>query len=234
MTTVSSYTDPATRGAHDHVYRHLREEILSGRLAGGSRLKQEELAQRFKLSRMPVRDALLRLHAEGLVSIEPNRSVIVTQLGPSEVQEVFEIRAVLEGLALRLAIPNLNSEAHVEIEELVQRLERVAHEHELWIRRHDEFHEYLNQWSQRPRLLGEIRQVRSAVQPYFRMYLLGRGQPEAGVADHRLIVDAIKRGSAKAAEEAMRRHVLTAAAGVVQYLASRDLDAKRSSEAMGR
>ncbi|HEY7203793.1 MAG TPA: GntR family transcriptional regulator, partial [Methylomirabilota bacterium] len=82
----------------EHPYRHLREEILAGKLAGGARLKQEELARRFRISRMPVRDALLRLHAEGLVRIEPNRSVVVTRLAPIEVQELFEIRSVLEGL----------------------------------------------------------------------------------------------------------------------------------------
>jgi DNA-binding GntR family transcriptional regulator len=209
--------------AQEHPYRYLREEILTGRLAGGARLKQEELARRFRISRMPVRDALLRLHAEGLVRIEPNRSVVVTRLAPVEVQELFEIRAVLEGLALRLALPNFTSEAHVEAEELVVRLERGVAELELWIRRHEEFHEYLNRWSGRPRLSAEIRQLRSAVQPYFRLFLRARGQPQVGVAEHRAILDVIKRGDARGAEEVMRRHVLTAAAGVVDFLSSQEL-----------
>lgn len=211
----------STAAAQEHVYRHLREEILSGRLPGGARLKQEELAKRFNMSRMPVRDALYRLHAEGLVRLDPNRSVIVTQLAPAEVLELFEIRAVLEGFALRLAMANFTEEARLEIEDLLHRLDRSITEHEVWIRRHDEFHEYLNGWSHRPRLLSEIRQLRAAVQPYFRMFLRARGHPEVGVAEHRVIVDAIKRGDAKTAESTMRRHVLSAAAGVVDFLSMR-------------
>jgi DNA-binding GntR family transcriptional regulator len=96
-----------------------------------------------------------------------------------------------------------------------------VNDQELWIKRHDEFHEYLNQWSNRPRLQWEIRQLRSAVQPYFRMFLMARGHPEVGVTEHRVIVDAIKRGDVKVAEGTMRRHVLSAAAGVVDFLRSR-------------
>lgn len=218
MPSGETYT---TAVAQEHAYGVLREEILAGRLPGGSRLKQEDLARRFKISRMPVRDALNRLRAEGLVTIEPNRSLIVTRLAPEEVLELFEIRAVLEGFALRLAMANFTEEAQVEIEELVQRLERAVADQELWIKRHDEFHEYLNEWSRRPRLLSEIRQLRTAVRPYFRMFLAARGHPEVGASDHRVIVEAIKRDDVRTAESAMRRHVLAAAAGVVEFLSSR-------------
>ena len=216
--------------AQEHAYRRLRQEILNGGLPAGARLKQQQLAKRFKISRMPVRDALHRLHAEGLVSIEPNRGVIVTQLAPAEVVELFEIRSVLEGLALQLAMQNFTDQAREEIEDLLHRLERAVPDLEVWIKRHDEFHEYLNQWSNRPRLQADIRQLRSAVQPYFRMFLMARGHPEAGVTEHRALVDTIKRGDVKNAQEEMRRHVMSAAAGMVEFLTSR---AKARAEAEG-
>lgn len=204
--------------AQERAYQRIRDEIVTGRLPGGTRLKQETLADQLGISRMPVRDALQRLHAEGFVTIEPSRSVVVTQLAPDEVLEAFEIRAVLEGFALRLAMPELRGAVLAEIEDLAARMERATDDVELWVRRHDEFHEYLNQWSHRPRLFVEIQQLRNTVQPYFRMYLRVHHQPEAGVAHHRVVVDAIRRGDVTAAEATMRRHVLSAGRGVVAFL----------------
>src|SRR5216684_2844518 len=95
---------------------YVREQILTGRFPVGMRLKSEEIARTLGFSRMPVRDALQQLHSEGLVSIRPNRGAIVTTLTGDEIRELFEIRAVLEGLAAYHCCANITAEKMVRFE----------------------------------------------------------------------------------------------------------------------
>src|SRR5687767_7810298 len=91
--------------AQEEAYTYLREAILSGHYPGGTRLDLNEIARAVRASRMPVREAIRQLDAEGLVSIRPNRGAVVTQLTADDIVELFETRAVLEGLAARVAAP---------------------------------------------------------------------------------------------------------------------------------
>src|SRR5437763_14723371 len=81
----------------DLIAETLRDEILRGAIPPGEALRQEELAERFGVSRLPVRDALLRLEAQGLVHVYPNRGAFVISLSADEVREVYEMRILLEG-----------------------------------------------------------------------------------------------------------------------------------------
>src|SRR6202165_4723685 len=81
----------------------LRDGILTGRYAPGTRLVQEDLAVAFGISRIPLREALRRLEGEGLVVISPNRGAIVRPLSPKDVVDLYDLRLALEGLALRRA-----------------------------------------------------------------------------------------------------------------------------------
>ena len=91
----------------DLIAESLREEILRGALAPGQALRQEELADRFGVSRLPVRDALLRLEAQGLVHVFPNRGAFVISLSADEVTEIYEMRLLLEGDILERAVPRM-------------------------------------------------------------------------------------------------------------------------------
>ena len=93
----------------DLIAASLREEILRGVIPPGQALRQEELAGRFSVSRLPVRDALLRLEAEGLVDVFPNRGAFVTTLSADEVREIYHLRILLEGDAIETAVPRMTS-----------------------------------------------------------------------------------------------------------------------------
>src|SRR6516225_1896826 len=93
--------------AQEEAWRFIRERILMGVFPGGLRLSPQRLADDLGSSRMPVREALLQLDAEGLVTIRPNRSAVVTVLTADDILELFEMRSVLEALAARLAAPQL-------------------------------------------------------------------------------------------------------------------------------
>src|SRR3954447_7631810 len=104
--------------AQDVVLASVREAILSGVLEPGARLRQEELADLFGTSRIPVREALRALEYEGLVRSEPHRGFTVTSLDADDVDEVYDLRIVLETHALRLALPLLTDEDLAELEAL--------------------------------------------------------------------------------------------------------------------
>ena len=98
--------------AQELVLGSLREAILAGVLSPGARLRQEDLAERFGTSRIPVREALRALEYEGLVASEPNRGFTVTELDADDVEEVYDLRIVLESHAVRVALPLLDRRGH--------------------------------------------------------------------------------------------------------------------------
>src|SRR5438874_7328951 len=115
--------DVADSTKADDIAVVLEDEIVSGALQPGAVLRQEQLSERFGVSRTPIREALRRLAALGLVSFEPNRGVRVRALSRAELHEAFLIRAELEGLATELAAPRMSE---VEIDQLDQAEERFA------------------------------------------------------------------------------------------------------------
>jgi DNA-binding GntR family transcriptional regulator len=214
---------PAT--AQQLAYIHLQDRIVSGALPGGSRLKPEALAQVLGISRMPVREAIRQLNAEGYVTIRPNRGAIVTSRTPEEVLELFEMRAVLEGLAARLAAGAGISDEIDDLELSLARLRRLRHDHIAWVERHDQFHDHVCALSRRERLCAEIRRLRLAVQPYLRLYVRTHAEPEIAGHEHELILEAIRSGSGKRAETVMRAHVMANAQGIADCLRAGRTDA---------
>jgi DNA-binding GntR family transcriptional regulator len=210
--------DRRTASAQDLAYNFLRTAILSGQRPGGARIRQEAIAAELKISRIPVRDAIGRLLGEGLLTVQPHGGVVVTELGASEVMEIFEMRASLEGLAVRLAMPRLQGEVLHEIQDLLRRMNRAVDDMEVWIPRHEAFHDYLQEWSGRPRLVAHIRQLRAAVQLYLRLYVEWRENPEQHGYEHEAIVDAVASGDARRADEVMQGHVMRAATKITEFL----------------
>src|SRR5258707_15660210 len=104
---MASKHKTARKTKKDRMVELLREAVLAGELAPGERLLQEELADRFDVSPTPVREAIQQLVAEGVLSHSPYRRVQVAEVDLEDMQEIYLIRAVLEGLATRLAVPNL-------------------------------------------------------------------------------------------------------------------------------
>jgi DNA-binding GntR family transcriptional regulator len=184
------------------------------------RLNLAAIAQALGISRTPVREAIRQLDAEGFVAIRPHRGAVVTSFTPEEVLELFEMRAVLEGLQARLAVPLLGDEAFEDLQRLKARMDRVRDDPKLWIERHYELHEYLGRMSGRPRLSAQISHLRAAVQPYLRIYLSVYGLTEMPGFEHETIIEAAKGADAERAEETMRNHVMSAALGVVNFLKS--------------
>src|SRR3989304_10124904 len=102
----------------------LRDEILQGELIPGQYLRLEELATRFEVSTMPVREALSDLEAEGLVTIFPHRGTIVTELSADDLVDIYDIRATLEAMAARLAVPRLTATTIDQLKGYIHQMDR--------------------------------------------------------------------------------------------------------------
>ena len=116
--------DPGTKA--DEIALLLEDEIVSGRIEAGSVLRQEQLSERFGVSRTPIREALRRLSAQGLVSFTPNRGVRVRTLSRDELREAFLVRAELESLATALAVPRMTDERLAELDAAEQRFSELT------------------------------------------------------------------------------------------------------------
>jgi DNA-binding GntR family transcriptional regulator len=213
--------DPRIRStAQEQAYSFLRDAILDGVYPGGTRIDVPAVAQRLGMSRMPVREALRQLDAEGLVTIRPNRGATVTVLTPADILEVFEMRAVLEGLAARLAVGHLDDEAFEDLERSLSRMERNQDNTAQWLRHHNDFHELICARSGRPRLVAQVRLLRRAVEPYMRVHMGAYAQQELPGSEHGQLLTVLRRRAPDQAERAMREHVERAAIYVVDFLKS--------------
>jgi DNA-binding GntR family transcriptional regulator len=109
------------RTLRERVYDYIRDEILAERLAPGSELQEVALAQSLGVSRGPVREALGRLEAAGLVTIRPRRGAVVRSLSAREFLEAYQLREALEVMAVRLAVPRLEEGGFARLEALIDR-----------------------------------------------------------------------------------------------------------------
>ncbi|WP_048299866.1 GntR family transcriptional regulator, partial [Pseudomonas aeruginosa] len=94
--------------ASEIIAKHLREAIIAGHFAEDEPIRQDDIAQLFNVSKIPVREALKRLEAEGLVLFQRNKGAVVTRISEPELAQMFEVRVLLEAQAIRLAVPNMN------------------------------------------------------------------------------------------------------------------------------
>lgn len=190
------------------VTDQLREAILSGALQPGERIRQSELAKEFGTSRIPVREALRRLEAEGLVDLVPNSGAWVAQLSVADAIEVYKIREQLEPLAIADSVPGLDDEQIREIHDLAEQMVGVTEIAE-FMRLDRQFHMATYAAAKMPRLASLIDHYWNAAQHYRRVFLTGASEPDYEMvhADHHLLVDAIERRDQTAAQWVLRGHI---------------------------
>ena len=206
--TPSWTVDNKTLSAVEQAYNYILEGILSGALAPGMRVPSEAVAEALHISRMPVRDALRRLEGDGAITIYANRGATVAEYSHDEVIQLIEMRAVLEALGARLALPNIGPREIDEIMHLKLRMERSADDVAHWIAFHDAFHNYLTSLSRRPLLVRQTERIRMMLRPYFRRHHVETHELEIPGHEHQKIVDAVHRGDPDEVERTVRAHAL--------------------------
>jgi DNA-binding GntR family transcriptional regulator len=215
--------------AEQQAYVYIQDQIVSGVLPGGSRLRPEEISKALGISRMPVREAIRQLSAEGYVTLRANRGPVVTSRTPKQVLELFEIRSALEGLALGLAAKRVTLENIQEMKVELARLRKLESNILAWVDHHDAFHDMLCQISGRGYLCGEIQRLRLAIKPYLRHYAKGHSNPEIGGHEHDYIIEALQSGDSKRAETVIRAHVMANAEAIANCLPTPPVEGARET-----
>lgn len=198
--------------AQELVLSAVRSAILTGVLPPDARLRQEELADLFGTSRIPVREALRALEYEGLVSSEPNRGFTVTAIDADDVEEVYDLRILLESHAVRLALPLVTEEDLEELEAIYSQMtnaknpdDALAARERLYIR--------LYSISGQVRLVGLIVRLRQEVARALRWPTL---QQAPSIHDH--FFDAVRTGDAERAVAQLSGHYRRVAGLIRRYL----------------
>jgi DNA-binding GntR family transcriptional regulator len=219
--------------AQEAAHRWLREMIFSGALQSGQALRQEDIARRLGISRLPIREALSRLATEGLVELKPRRGFYVTSLNVDEIEDIFEMRAMLEARAGQLAAENVTPADADAVDELVAELDTVVVPNarfERYAELNVQFHERLYQSCGRKHLRRQIAMLRDAVSPLIRILASETGELQRAHEEHRLLAKAYRRGDAERVAALSREHIDYTARALIQKLGSGALTDGPSSE----
>lgn len=224
--------------AVERAYETVLSDILSGVHPVGGRLREEELASSIGISRTPVREALRRLHAEGLVEVVANRGAMVVDLDSTEVDDIFELRVLLEGYAARQAAVRASAEDVAALEALCNTMEQCTSH--LTKRRLDEisklnldYHRALHEAAANRRLVPLLASL--MVMPLVR-HTFNRYSPDElarSFRHHRELIDAIRARNPDWAEAVMRTHV-SAARSSLHPARSGEARARAGASAWGR
>jgi DNA-binding GntR family transcriptional regulator len=203
---------PLSRSASAAANEVIREAIIDGRLAPGQRLKEEELARELGMSRTPVREALLRLQSEGLVESLPRRGAIVRSYAVDELDEMYQLRAVLEGYAARRAATRISPEDLTRLEDSCARFDRLRAEDDLLdlVQENLFFHNVILEAAASDRLGPMVRKVIDIPLVYKSFYWYSPEQKLISEHYHKQLTRALRLGDAERAELIMREHVLEA------------------------
>lgn len=193
----------------DIIANQIEELIFDGTFRDGERLDEVQLAERFSVSRTPVREALLRLAQSGLVKQLPRRGVFVRQPGPIALMEMFEVMAELEASAARFAASRISDAAINELKEANQRCNAAVSQSdtENYYRENEQFHAILYRESGNSFLEQECLRLQRRLQPFRRTQLRLRGRLKQSMQEHEQIVVALVEGNGPEAAEAVRGHV---------------------------
>jgi DNA-binding GntR family transcriptional regulator len=211
--------DPALRERKtttDHIASALRTAVYDGQFADGEELNQVELAQYFNVSRVPIREALRQLQAEGLVRIVAHHKTVVAGLSVEEIAELIEMRAVLEAHMVRKSAPHLDTRAIARLHKLCDEMDRMTDYGSRWVLKNWEFHQTLYGSGSSKTMIDLVERIHLKIERYARQAGTDRRLREAA-AEHRNILTHIERKDYAAASTQIEEHVLNTGAEIRRY-----------------
>jgi DNA-binding GntR family transcriptional regulator len=204
---------PLTRNASSAATELIRQAIIDGRLPPGRRLKEEELARELGISRTPVREALLMLHAEGLVEVAPNRGAAVRSHSVEDLDDLYQLRAVLEGYSTRRAATRLDDDVMRSLHESCERFDALlddGSDMSALVKENLVFHQTILESSGSARLNAMVRQVIELPLVYRSYVWYSTEQQRISAHYHVQITRALEARDAERAELVMKEHIFEA------------------------
>ena len=202
------------------IYRVLKTEIVKGSLKPGTKLLEGKIAEQMGVSRTPVREALRELAAEGFVKMSPNQGIIVSNASIEDIQEVLQIRGVLEGLAARLAAKMINKEEIKELENYLKQMEYYTNKDDAlaFSEMDAEFHELILDVCENNRLIQIRKNLSDQAHRYRIRSLTIPGRMKYSLKEHREIVEALKRKDAEQADRLSQKHIKNVLENILTHI----------------
>ena len=209
---IAEQVGPRVGATQEWIFHVLREGIISGKLPGGMQLKQDEISAALNVSQIPVREALRRLEAQGLVRIHANRGAPVTELTRSELLDMMEVRATLSVMMMRGSAPMLTKLDFDALDEIVRQQRETSVED---ILRSEElnykFHEILTSHAKNSMANFLLELVHANIDRYLRASFYGTPQTrEVSINEHEAIIMTCREGDFESACNLLRDHILNA------------------------
>ncbi|WP_286234940.1 GntR family transcriptional regulator [Thalassotalea sediminis] len=207
------------------VVETLREKILNGEIKAGQPLRQAALADELNVSRIPIREALLQLEAEGLVAFEPHKGATATELNIDQVDELFELRAMLESELLAASIPNLSEDALAQATELLSKLDKALGKENAantWSELNSDYHNCLYSGANRPQTQEIVNTLNKNADRYIRMHLLWAGGISKAESEHNELLALCKSRNIEKAVALMKQHILGSRDEIKEFLLERE------------
>lgn len=199
----------------DVIAKHIRKAIVEGSIKEGEPIRQDEIGALFNVSKIPVREALKRLEAEGLVEFRRNRGVFVTQLSEPEIEEIFEVRAILESAAIKQSVPRMTDatfeRAFRHYQEFLENKDTAN-----WSALNWKFHSSLYEDAGKTFLMQQIRAVNDRIERYLRVQLTLADGKQKSDDEHLAILHACKVGDGAKAAALTYDHIMGACASLLK------------------
>ena len=218
MTAKNTLFEKRTGNTPDLIAGALRNAILQGRYKANEPLRQDQIADELGVSKVPVREALVQLKAEGLVRFLPNRGAVVSELSPAEADEIFTMRVALEIKALERALPNLRPADLIRARGVLEILDGER-DRAQWSTLNWEFHATLYQAARMPWLLTTIEMLHNNVARYLLIYLGRLEAHKQSQQEHWDILAACEKNDFATAAAVLEKHLRRASDQLAAFLA---------------
>lgn len=208
----------------EKILETIRDAILRGVLKPGEKVAEPELAERFGISRTPIREAFRQLESEGYLTVIPRKGAVVTALSERDVKEFYAIKAILEGYAARMATKKLSDKEIDKLETINARLQQLADEGDVknFYRTHNEFHELFIRAADNHKLLELIQQLVMKFNRPRMASLSLPGRMQISVNEHVKLLEAFKNRNGEQADNLVRKTASLGGQLLIQSLAQEE------------
>lgn len=214
----------------EKILETIRDAILKGTLKPGERVSEPDLAERFGISRTPIREAFRQLESEGYLQVIPRKGAVVASLSERDVEEFYAIKIILEGFAARMAAEKLTDKDIERLEAINEKLEEIVKDGDVktFFRVHNEFHEVFIKAAGNEKLFEMINQL---VMKFKRLRLASLSHPgrmEFSVEEHRNMIEAFKNNDGERADQLVKHAATKGADVLIQSMAQAGTDENKT------
>lgn len=192
----------------EKILENIRDAIISGSLKAGSRVSESELAERYGISRTPIREAFRQLESEGYLTVIPRRGAVVKEFTPRDVEEFYAIKSIMEGYAARRACEKFSAKELDRLQAINNKLAELARQNDIkhFFKIHSDFHDLFIKVADNEKLRDLITGLVNKFQRLRLTSLSLPGRMMISVQEHEKIIDAFRRKDADTAEDLVRRN----------------------------